>query len=394
MRMTINKEGTSDVEKIIESILKRNRLLDKSTVKHHYLDILFNLLSNNESDEGKIGKCIDLFLSNLHKSSGVIHLYFPIHGLELKDIDEIKMGPVNLISYTTMMARTNEKIYIYFDSIKNAKFWERTKSKMEDEILPFFVNRVCAEVETRGDFFTSIKLAENYAKSIIDVLRIYLPIIYELCDVDAIKIGIMDNDDFAMSNSFSISMNYPYNVGYSKQWRGRRFNYVLSNKNLELMRKNHLNEFLHTIIEGAASKSEFDKRIFLAAGWIGMGINEDEAQTSNKILKLAVGLECLLINEKTCITEKLAERCALVQQLDFKERIEIYKKIIYYYDARSRIVHNGLSDIDYREVRDFQSIVIKTLLSIILLKEKYQWVDFENLKSWIREQKFITPAGT
>jgi len=327
MRMTINKEGTSDVEKIIESILKRNRLLDKSTVKHHYLDILFNLLSNNESDEGKIGKCIDLFLSNLHKSSGVIHLYFPIHGLELKDIDEIKMGPVNLISYTTMMARTNEKIYIYFDSIKNAKFWERTKSKMEDEILPFFVNRVCAEVETRGDFFTSIKLAENYAKSIIDVLRIYLPIIYELCDVDAIKIGIMDNDDFAMSNSFSISMNYPYNVGYSKQWRGRRFNYVLSNKNLELMRKNHLNEFLHTIIEGAASKSEFDKRIFLAAGWIGMGINEDEAQTSNKILKLAVGLECLLINEKTCITEKLAERCALVQQLDFKERIEIYKKL-------------------------------------------------------------------
>jgi hypothetical protein len=389
----LNEEGISNAEKIIDSILKRNNLLSKHTIKHHYLDILFDLLTCNKSDDEKIKKCIDLFLSNLHKSSGEIHIYFPIHGLELKDIDEIKMGPINLIPYATMMERTNEKIYTYFDSIEDTESRERIKSKIEG-ILPSFVSGVCAEVETRGDFFKSTELAENYARSIIDLLRIYLPIIYMPSDVNAIKIGIMDNDDFTMFNSFAVSMNYPYDVGYSEQWKGRRFNYILSKKKLELMKKNHLEEFLHTIIEGAASKSEFNARIFRAARWISMGVNEDEDSSSNnKILKLAVGLECLLINEKTCITEKLAERCALVQQLDFEERIKLYKKIIHFYDARSKIVHEGLGNIDSREVRDFQLIVIKTLLNVISLKEKYQWYDFEDLKSWIREQKFSTPVG-
>ena len=142
-------------------------------------------------------------------------------------------------------------------------------------------------------------------------------------------------------------------------------------------------------MEGIESKSKFQRRIFRAARWISMGVYEDHI--SNKILKLAVGLECLLGNEKTCITEKLAERCALVQQLDFEGRIKLYKKIIHFYDARSKIVHEGLDSIDFREVRDFQLIVIKTLLNVISLKEKYQWYDFEDLKSWIREQKFSTP---
>ena len=108
----LNEEGISNVEKIIDSILKRNNLLNKPTIKHHYLNILFYLLTNKSEDE-EIEKCIDLFLSKLNKSSGEIHIYFPIHGLELKDIDEIKMGPVNLIPYATMMEKTNEKIYTY-----------------------------------------------------------------------------------------------------------------------------------------------------------------------------------------------------------------------------------------------------------------------------------------
>ena len=62
--------------------------------------------------------------------------------------------------------------------IENTEARERTKREME-EILPSFVNGVCAEVETRGDFFKSFELAKNYARSIIDILRIYLPLIYK-----------------------------------------------------------------------------------------------------------------------------------------------------------------------------------------------------------------------
>ena len=189
-----------------------------------------------------------------------------------------------------------------------------------------------------------------------------------------------------------MNTDHPYNLGSATLFKGRTYYYSLSNENLELMRKNHLDDLINAMIEGAASKSKFNRRIFQAARWISININEDENNGPNKILKLAIGLECLLFNENTCITEKLAERCALVQQLNFEDRIKIFSSIKHFYDLRSKIVHEGLDNIDLREIRKFQEVAIKTLLGVIYLKEKYHWDDFEDLISWIREQKFSTPA--
>ena len=117
-----------------------------------------------------------------------------------------------------------------------------------------------------------------------------------------------------------------------------------------------------------------------------MGINDENWH--DKFLKFAIGLECLLGSNRVCIIEQLAETCALIHQSDFIKRKEKYETIKSLYKIRSDIVHEGFARVEFKNVKEFQDIVINSLLGIIALRKEMGWKDFKAFESWITEQKF------
>ena len=52
------------------------------------------------------------------------------------------------------------------------------------------------------------------------------------------------------------------------------------------------------------------------------------------------------------------------------------------------IVHEGFARVEFKNVKEFQDIVINSLLGIIALRKEMGWKDFKAFESWITEQKF------
>jgi Apea-like HEPN len=72
--------------------------------------------------------------------------------------------------------------------------------------------------------------------------------------------------------------------------------------------KYHLNE-IDKILNKDFSRCEYDEEIFTAIRWIGMGIHD--TIISDKFLKFAIALECLLLGKYDKKDEELAKRWAL-----------------------------------------------------------------------------------
>ncbi len=89
-----------------------------------------------------------------------------------------------------------------------------------------------------------------------------------------------------------------------------------------------------------------EERLMEGLSWFGQGWKEKDL--SSKLIKYVTCLEGLLLlsNEGEGITEKLAERIALLSKECFEERKELFNDAKQIYDARSKLVHgrSGFSE--------------------------------------------------
>jgi hypothetical protein len=82
-----------------------------------------------------------------------------------------------------------------------------------------------------------------------------------------------------------------------------------------------------------------EQRLLEGLSWFGQGWKERDL--SSKLIKYVTCLEGLLLlsSEREGITEKLAERTALLSEENFAERKQLFDDVKQIYDARSRLIH-------------------------------------------------------
>ena len=85
--------------------------------------------------------------------------------------------------------------------------------------------------------------------------------------------------------------------------------------------------------------TSLEERLLEGLSWFGQGWKEKDL--SSKLIKYVTCLEglSLLSNEKEGITEKLAERIALLSKEEFEERRKLFGEVKQIYEARSDLVH-------------------------------------------------------
>ena len=380
----LTKESMMCLDKLVISIEKHFGLISKYTIESRYLKILYSLFSKEKIHQDDIDSYIDIFLEELERDMGTSITFFPIYGIELKDMEIINLGKIKLCPFESIEEELKGKLITYLGSINDAEIEERQKKELQEYILPPYVNELCALVKSEGDYLHSQETAKSYIQSFIDILRLYIPLIYE--SYHGIKIGVSNNDNPRIDVIFSIKEAPPYYLFMGQEFKGRMVKFILDNRNFELMKELNFLEFIDIISKDSDSISDLERRIIASLRWISMGINDENWH--DKFLKFAIGLECLLGSNRVCIIEQLAERCALIHQSDFIKRKEKYETIKSLYKIRSDIVHEGFARVEFKNVKEFQDIVINSLLGIIALRKEMGWKDFKAFESWITEQKF------
>lgn len=324
-----------------------------------------------ESDED-IQMELDQLIDRLNKKINQWKVIFPIDNLDVSKSLDVNIGLAKLLKFNEL------------------EFGDRS---LPDSFLQGHINKIrdsdktCLVIEQTSSDDDPYKNAINEYEKVINLIRIYM---YCQLQSDIVKIGL--NEDF-MSHIIllSIKKDNPGEWGISAKSRSFRGYYEVTIERLhELKEKYCFNEIDNILKKPSPSKLEI--QILLAMKWIGEGIHERD--NIDKIIKLTIALECLLIdgNDDKSKTESLAERCAfLLEKDDACKRYKIFKQIKDLYNVRSRFLHDGKHDIEEADIDNYveklRDISIRCFFKIIELSSMQDIKDVRNIVAYVDRLK-------
>jgi hypothetical protein len=154
-------------------------------------------------------------------------------------------------------------------------------------------------------------------------------------------IGIVEESPFSeISSSLAIDETGKFLAG--KSWK-----VVQPRVSDEFFKSIESDHWFHLVLnvvvryQECSQLSPLEKRLLEGLSLFGQGWKE--TNRSSKLVKYVTCLEGLLLlsTEREGITEKLAERIALLSKEDFEERKELFDDAKEIYDARSKLVHGN-----------------------------------------------------
>jgi len=112
-------------------------------------------------------------------------------------------------------------------------------------------------------------------------------------------------------------------------------------------------------------KSPIEQKIVNSALWLGEGLRESELH--HILLKLIISLESLLLTDKEKSSNKIiiSDRAAFYLGNDEWPKRKIYETVIFSYNLRNRIVHNGLvPNFRFKLIVELKQIIIELMKKI------------------------------
>ena len=141
--------------------------------------------------------------------------------------------------------------------------------------------------------------------------------------------------------------------------------------------------------------SELERRLILAADWIGQSYGDRDLPSS--FLKAAIALETLFTPQESAIItpsilSSLSESLAMLLADSHEERLEVEQRVKKLYGKRSSIAHSGSTDVDPFDVHSIQAIARAAILKIFTYEELNQLQTMQELSSLIKMNKYAGPS--
>ncbi len=162
----------------------------------------------------------------------------------------------------------------------------------------------------------------------------------------------------------------------------------MNNERLEFLRINcRLDELSEVLSKDESAQTNLETSIITCIRWFGRGVHED--MDCDKFLFFVIALESLLIRTgEKGKTKKIAERSAhLIWGSSVKPRnIQDIKRL---YKIRSKIVHEGIEDIEPEDL-EF-TLKIATVCLFNLVGKANEWNSVDALINEIASSKVKAP---
>jgi hypothetical protein len=287
--------------------------------------------------------------------------FFILEGLELKDINDISFGNINIVRFDE-----NLKNDFYKKSSRvSLSYAADIKKYIED----YFLNKVVIRCSAFGDSDKAEKIVRLKSKELINYLRYLICVwAHDRISENMIKINIA-SEAYTQTEYFIIR-EFSQDITAFVRSSGRRHlqNFTIDETLLlTLQEKAYLND-MQTFFNNR-DINELEGCIITAIYWTGEAQNEFDRDIA--FLKYWTALEVIFSNKKEHITHALCKGISITLAfsnyhfIDVSEILNIYKRISQLYDRRSKIIHTGLREsitqLEISEICKYTSYVILSL---------------------------------
>jgi hypothetical protein len=344
-----------EVDQFVKSLSKalQTKYISHFTIESECISFLReHVESPIEESDLELGNKIENLQERLEQMIGEWRVIVPLDYLVLEKLDIIRIGKIDLIPFNKLEEQ------IIYENSRAFGANEINKRFIEDRIIyKKFNDKVCACLDIVGEGDILYQDALNEVENIVNLLRIYAQL---TTDSRFIRIGV--NEGWVAPLSlFCFRKDKPGGVFIPTKADKFKMNYTITKEIYESFKSKYYLNDINKILNLGSSRSEYDEEIVTAIRWIGMGIQD--TVISDKFLKFAIALECLLLGRYDKKDEILAKRCAYL----LKEN-NINREMISLYDKRSRIVHNGITNIESSKADRLLDLVIRCLFKILDLR--------------------------
>ncbi len=381
LRSMLNESKYFDrLIKSVLNVISIKNYIPQFIIESYCLDFIGHLAKKDRTEDDEILREIDRLLTKLESRVNEMNVIIPLENIKLKDIESIEIGNAVLLNPDKVSKIFNNSAIL--KDISKGPFFPTISHEIQ--------NRVCACIEVKYDSQEIYNAAIIKIEPIINVLRIYACfnsniIFHSPISAPKIKIGISGT----ANNAKNMMVSFKQGKGWGARVRATGYpKLILDNEFLEMIKINYKFKYIHNLLcKEYNSLSNFEKQILIAVRWIGLGIDEDIG--TDKIIKFAIALECLLLDkEDNSKSNPLAKRCAYILGNNSKERHDKKKRVKYLYDVRSRVVHEGFNFVKDEDIFEFQNLVIECLLRLLEIGDNDSAItDISYLKKMIHQKE-------
>lgn len=361
-RLLMYKKATVAFDRIMESYAKRPSMNDRFVgldFQESIFDQLAKLKLEWDADEVE-GDLVDYLDGLVLGYSAEWNVYFPIVNLELSGIDELSMGPVIIRrdpkqKQPEYLSDTYSAVESYYGIDKKSIDAEE-KGLYEARHEKFWTG--CVAKSTVTDRCLDAKYhAENQVRRALQILRLY---VHEFeIDESLWLFGLRDEVTTKFKYTWATCVGKDY-YNFERRLSGYKRPFVLDQNGLSMMRTFRFDEFVKIQFEEVGD-CELGKAVRRAIFWFSEGVLS--SNTAARFAYYMMVIESVFGEQGDNLTHKLAERIAMTFRATAAERLAVYHNMKKLYGKRSNVVHRGLHDISYDDLRQLREYAFYALLS-------------------------------
>lgn len=383
----LNEEEGKLFDKIIDGLLAEqiSEYASKDFLKDSLWNHLFEIFENPEEFKREKEKKMQEFLKDLSRPFYDWVVVFPLNDLKctfkLPPIGDVRfftftdaekskwniLKVPDLKTLKTIFKRTVEKTkrQINFETFKESYV------KRVDRIVPYFKEKICAEVKVKAiDSTKAIEKGKYEVDTALNLIR-------SSYGIRGPKAAIEIKEPL---NAITKNLNTgAEDLKLERDW------FWGSTINFEDREKlsNYIQHFDSILMK--TQKTRLDKRVVRSIRWCGEAIKDKNLE--DKILKYFTALECLLVPEEEGLKgDVLGERISVIWTSSKKIRELIKQDIIELYEKRSDIAHGSKYRISQRDVNKLDFVTRNIIAQISKIITERSFTKMGQLISWIKCQ--------
>ncbi len=391
----LGSEGISCVDHAVDLIAADEVLgehFSRGFISNKVNGLIQTLLDVKDQDlQAKTVENVKLLVQELEKTAIVQwNIMIPITNLALK-ISPFQIGRV---SFALMDKKLTDETLSAFKEINEGTISpeevKREGIKMIDELVQrSYMGKAVATVTVEAaDQGSAVEHAEDEIEHALNVLRFFGRAVLQN-DARRYRIFVGAEGTIFSGKHTTICLIPKQQFTLPFRHTGYFFPYEIDTKTLTLIRKLWLPELSVILQKHDKKRTEFEKLLVTAVDFFGTAMNQPNAREA--YLSFVISLESLLLKENEP-RGLLAERVAIIVGETYEAREELFKQMEHIYYVRSRIVHNGFTDLTEDDLGLVSIIAFQAILRLVSMSKKIN--DIGKLVQACSKSKFSGPPFT
>ena len=368
-----------------------NRQVGRKAIDLEIERLLRSFKNNGAVKDAEIAKEVKHSCARLKGLVKTWRAVVPVDNLVLVGLTELTIGRVRLLQTASVIPSVLERSALSIDvSSSSAHVKEGTKQTVWEVMSHNFgETKTCAELTVDAEVSRLPLIVDDEVDAALNILRCFMSFLFPRGSRN--YIGLRGE----IISTWRPCLGMTADIGawnLNLQQIGAMYAYELTPEKIELLRKHcAFDTVCLALSKVSPPPTEFESTLLTASRWLGRGVVASD--NAEKVLNLSVSLEKLVCGtQRDLIADTLAKRLAFLIGTTKETRQFVNRRVKKLYGLRSKVVHEGTTEIAEEDVVELETIACTTFIKLAERAGEFtKDADFHN---WVEEQMFTLPQDS